>query len=194
MENLENEIWLPIPVYELLYEVSNIGRVRSLPREWTIGNGGIRKHNGRILKPNISGCGYLKLNLYKDSKRKTIKVHQLVAMVFLGHIPDGYKIVVDHINENKLDNRVENLQLISNRKNAFRVKNNKGYSSNYKGVSLNKKTNKWVSNIVINNTQVSLGYFSNEKEAAKSYEIAAKNLEKFNGDKKTFRELIKKYR
>ena len=57
--------------------------------------------------------------LYNGGAKKCMSIHQLVAMSFLGHSPDGtHKVVVDHVNDDKIDNRVKNLQLLSNRENC----------------------------------------------------------------------------
>jgi hypothetical protein len=85
--------------YEGLYQVSNLGRVKSLRRN-------------KILSPSKE-CGYLKTTLRKDGKQRKLAIHQLVAMAFLGHEPCGHELVVNHINKNKLDNRVENLKIKS---------------------------------------------------------------------------------
>ena len=82
------------------YEVSNLGRVRSL------GNDKSRKT--KILSQTENGCKYLKVGLSKNGKVKTFKVHILVAWAWIPN-PDN-KPTVNHINENKHDNRVENLE------------------------------------------------------------------------------------
>ena len=98
---IENtEIWKPIMGYEGLYEVSNLGRVRSLDR--------IDSNNhplkGVILKPYISNSGYLLVGLYKQQKRDRKLLHRLVAEAFIPN-PDN-KPEIDHINTIKTDNTV----------------------------------------------------------------------------------------
>lgn len=104
------EIYKDIPNYKGLYQVSNLGKIKSL------GNNKLKKE--KILKNRLSSSGYLHVYLSKNKEGKNFKVHQLIAMAFLNHIPNGHKIVVDHIDNNPLNNYVENLQLISQRENT----------------------------------------------------------------------------
>jgi hypothetical protein len=169
------EIWKDIPEYEGFYQVSNLGRVKSLPKEWVSGRGTIRKHNGIILKGAKNSSGYYIVTLSKDSITKTLCVHQLVAIAFLGHIPNRMELVVDHINDNPTDNRVENLQIVTQRFNAFKTQGI--YSSKYKGVSWDKNAKKWVAQITISRKVKNLGRFNCELKAHQAYENALKNLE-----------------
>lgn len=94
------EIWKPVNDYEGLYEVSSIGRIRSIKRATT---------NGKVLKPVIDKDGYKRVCLSKNNVRKSYKVHRLVAIAFVsGRTVE--KRVVNHKNEIKLDNRMENLE------------------------------------------------------------------------------------
>jgi hypothetical protein len=169
------EIFKDIPEYEGFYQISNLGNVKSLSRNYL--NKG--KYNSiskeKILKHCKDTCGYYFVGLCKNGKVKNFTIHKLVAMAFLGHVPDGTnKIVVDHINNIKTDNRLENLQLLSNRENCS--KDRKVASSQYVGVYLNNKNNKWRSRIQINGKSIHLGYFSNELDAYQAYQ---KKLNKF---------------
>ena len=177
MQTQQKEIWKDIPGYEGLYQVSNLGNVKSLDREVIRKDGRVYFFEGKILKKNKGTKGYLCVNLYKKSK-KHFKIHKLVAMAFLNHTPCGYKIVVDHINNINTDNRVENLQLTSNRENASKDRNNT--SSKYTGVSWSKSKNKWRSYITINNKLKHLGYFKDEELAKLAY---IKELEILNKQK-----------
>lgn len=157
-----SEIWRDIPNYEGLYQVSDLGRVKSLNYR----NTGIEG----IMKPKVSSSNYYDVNLYKYGKSKTHQVHQLVAIAFLGHTPCGLKLVVDHINDNQLDNRVENLQIVTQRFNANKTQGR--YSSQYKGVTWDKTNNKWKSRIEINRNPIFLGYFIDEYQAHLVYQKA----------------------
>jgi len=169
----ELEVWKDIPEYEGLYQVSNLGRVKSLPKEWVTGNGTILKHEGKILKGSTSR-GYRLIQLSVNGNVKAYKIHQLVAMAFLNHIPNGHELVIDHINDNKLDNRVENLQIVTQRFNAFKTQGK--YSSKFKGVNWHKKGNKWVAQISINGKRKHLGLFKCELSASYAYQKALKEL------------------
>lgn len=157
------EIWKSIPNYEGLYEVSSLGRVKSL-----------KFGKERILKAIINKDGYLFCNLSCLGKVKSFQVHQLVAMAFLNHTPCGLKLVVDHINDNTKDNRLENLQVVTNRFNAYKTQGN--YSSKYKGVCWNKTIKKWVSHIYINGKLKCIGRYKCELEASEAYQNKLKEL------------------
>ena len=93
-----NENWLPVVGYEGLYEVSDLGRVRSLARNTT---------KGKVLKLGFTGDKYQMIGLYKEGVKTSFRVHCLVAFAFLGHKLDGMEI--RHVNGNCLDNSRENL-------------------------------------------------------------------------------------
>lgn len=167
------EEWRDIPEYKGFYMVSDYGRVKSLERQvlkWD----GFRVVKERIRVAGLKKDGYLDLNLSKDGKLKTIKIHVLVAIAFLNHIPNRHKIIVDHIDGYKLNNCLDNLQLITQRENAS--KDRKGGTSKYIGVCWDKRKNKWCSSIHVNGKQKYLGCFDNELEAANSYKIALKQV------------------
>lgn len=171
---MKQEVWKNVPNYEGLYQVSSLGRVKSLEKTLIRSNGRPNYYPEKILKAGKDHRGYLMVVLTKNKKPKTIRVHKLVAICFLNHIPNGYKITVDHINEVKTDNRVENLQLVSNRENCSRSKKNK--SSKYTGVCYVKNKNKWMSRIRIKDKSVFLGYFTKEEDAAKAYQDKLKEI------------------
>ena len=169
------EIWKDVPEFEGYYQVSNLGNVKSLSRT-ILGRG---KHNTllkeRILKFSTSTNGYYQVILQKEGFKKIYKVHSLVAICFLNHTPDGtHNVVIDHINEVKTDNRLENLRLIGHRENVSRsMKNN---TSTYVGVSWSKNAKKWISQITIEGKTKYLGLFDNEEDANKKYLETLKDL------------------
>lgn len=103
-------VWLDIAEYEGLYQVSNCGRVKSLPR-----NGTIKEE--RMLKPRVSKNGYLYVHLRNGNISKYVKIHRLVAEAFIPN-PDN-KPQVNHINGNKLDNTVDNLEWVTASENTM---------------------------------------------------------------------------
>ena len=172
------ETWKDIKGYEGLYQVSNLGRIKSLERKVPNGNGKYRLHKERILKGGLFTRGYLGVVLCKESKNVSRTIHQLVAESFLNHKPNGHNLIVNHINFNKTDNRLENLEIISNRDNTNR-KHLKS-SSQYTGVSWNKRAKKWFSMIHIKGKQKYLGLFNDEYEAHIAYQKALKESNKIN--------------
>jgi len=100
------EEWRPIEGYEGFYEVSNLGRVRSLDRV-VESSTGKRKYKGKMLKPQLLPQGYLKVDLTKEGKCKKQLVHRLVAIAFLGQPPEGH--VVCHGPKGPQCNKVTNL-------------------------------------------------------------------------------------
>ena len=108
---MTEEIWRPIVGYEGLYEVSSYGRVRSLDRY--VNNNSFRK--GKVLSPGKDTIGYLFVVLSCNGKCKTIRVHRLVAQAFIPN-PDNLP-EINHINEDKTDNRVDNLEFCNRKYN-----------------------------------------------------------------------------
>jgi len=173
------EIYKDIPNYEGLYQVSNLGNVKSLERKVKEVRG-FRKIKEKILKQSKSGSGYLQVNLYKNKIPKRYSVHQLVAIAFLNHIPNGYKIVVNHIDLNRINNNVNNLELITQRDNA-NFKHIKT-TSKYIGVCWHKRSKRWRSRITINGKLINLGNFTKEYDAHLAYQKALKEI---NNDRRT---------
>ena len=104
------EIWKEIPNYEG-YQVSNLGRVKSLERIDALGH----RLKEKILKPQLDGR-YYQVCLCKQSVKKHYRVHRLVWEAFNGQIPEGLQ--VNHINEVKTDNRLSNLNLMTSKENC----------------------------------------------------------------------------
>jgi hypothetical protein len=171
------EIWKDVPNYEGLYQVSSIGNVKSLNRVvYRQGKFAVPLKGQEIKKVIKKTKGYYCVDLYKNGKGKQFEVQQLVAMAFLGHKPCGHILVVDHINDIKTDNRVENLQIVPIRYNACKTQGR--YSSKYKGVNWDKGSNKWVARIEINRKSKYLGSFTDEYQAHLAYQKALSEIQK----------------
>ena len=108
---MKNEEWRDVAGYEGLYQVSSMGRVKSLERKNCLG----RTVKERILKSRTNRYGYMEVNLCADGKRKMLKVHRLVCQAFHDN-PDN-KPEVNHVNEDKTDNRACNLEWSTRREN-----------------------------------------------------------------------------
>jgi hypothetical protein len=102
-----NETWKSIDGYKGIYEVSNLGNVRSIDRI-SYENKYPRKLHGKTLSAGLSGQGYYSVILYKNKSHISIRVHRLVAFAFLEN-KNGYA-EVNHINGHKTDNRACNLE------------------------------------------------------------------------------------
>lgn len=168
------EIWKDILGYEGLYQVSSFGRVKSLEkRVFMKRNNCLKTLKERMFNArSIDAYGYHFVGLRKDGLKKNNKVHILVAIAFLNHTPNGYKIIVDHIDNIKANNKLDNLQLITPRENNSKDKWRLNPTSKYTGVSLIKANNKWFSCISINGKNTYLGSFDNELDASKAYQKA----------------------
>lgn len=120
------EIWRDIKDYEGLYQVSNLGRVRSLDK-YVNGYNGLKLKKGKILKSVPNQYGYLYVTLHKNGLSKHFRIHRLVAMTFpdlVGWTEDAKgkpfdEIVVNHKDEIKTNNCVDNLEWCTNEDNHF---------------------------------------------------------------------------
>ena len=168
------EQYKAIKGFEGLYEVSNFGNVKSLNSIVLRSDGRKRTIKERLLKGSKNNCGYLVVCLLKGGNEKQFQVHQLVAITFLNHTPNGNKIVVDHIDNNPLNNNLNNLQLISNRENLSKDK--KGGHSKYIGVTWDNNAKKWRSSIYVNGKSKYLGIFIDELKAANAYQKELNNI------------------
>ena len=149
------EVWKDVPNYEGLYKVSNLGNVKSL----AFGK-------EKILKGSKNKDGYILIALCGE-KRTYRTAHQLVAMAFLGHVPNGWTLVVNHKNFNRSDNRLDNLEILTHRENSSYRKERS--SSKFTGVTWNKKVKKWQVYIYKNDVHKYIGSFTDELKAAEAY-------------------------
>ena len=189
------EIWKDIEGYEGLYQVSNMGRVKSLERTvWCGLNGGCyRAIPERIIKPSKDNYGYLVVNLWEDGKMKTYKVHRLVATAF---IPNPNNLpVINHKNEIKNDNKVDNLEwcsvLYNNtyndkaKKTGKKLKGRKLSEEHIKklrGRKLSEETIRKIAEKQRNNTRTSKPVYSVDKVTGEIKEYpSAKEAERCTG-------------
>jgi len=169
---MQKEIWKVVKGYEGIYEVSDLGRVKSIGREVLRGHNYLYRTKTRILSLSTNGR-YQHIRLYKGGFSERFSIHNLVCFVFLSYERKDSKIVVDHINNVGTDNRLVNLQVISQRENLS--KENRG-NSKYTGVHFSKRDRNWKAYITINNKRKHLGVFDNEYDAHLEYQKALSNL------------------
>tara|TARA_A100000171_G_scaffold50706_2_gene62827 strand:+ start:406 stop:912 length:507 start_codon:yes stop_codon:yes gene_type:complete len=167
------ESFTEIKGYEGFYELGDKGTIRSLDRNVFHYKGGVRKYKSQVIKTFQSKEGYVFVRLSKNGVRKTHSIHQLVAMTFLNHKPCGWEKVVDHIDNNKRNNSVDNLQIITNRENSSKDRSGK---SKYTGVHPIPNYKKWKAVIGKNGNNINLGTFNNELEASRAYLRAKQNI------------------
>jgi hypothetical protein len=152
------EIWKDIESIDG-YRVSNFGRVKSL------------KYNREtILKPSKTKNGY---NIVKiGNPQKNRYIHLLVVKAFLNHDANKDRtIVCDHKDNNKDNNNLENLQIITNRENTIKDRHNK---TGYKGVRKSSK-NRWEARVTIDKKRIKIGHFNSPEEAHNAIKNYIKN-------------------
>ena len=160
LSRLGIEIWKYVPGYKGIYKISNLGRIKKLNYRGT------------------NKVYYLKCN----SKRKIAyltnnKIHKLrpisvwMAITFFYFKPNGYELVVDHIDNDKTNDSLYNLQILTQRRNLTKEKRAK---SGYTGVTISGKN--WCAKININKERIHLGTFKTREEASQAYQNALKKI------------------
>jgi hypothetical protein len=149
-------------------EFNKLGQVKRLPKEWMI-----KKRVEKLVNIKSNNRGYQTLCfMTEDRNLHYILLHQALAIVFLNHNPNNYQLVIDHIDNNKLNNKIENLQIISQRENVIKYTNDKRdlptgvFYYNYKDKI------KYRSYIYYNKKQIYLGFFDNIEQASEKYNKA----------------------
>lgn len=164
LEDLDGEIWKDISGYENFYQISNLGRVKSLSRKMFNGKGYFIS-NEKIISQKKLTTGYYSCSLNKNNKTNFFSIHRLLAKEFIDNPLN--KKCVNHIDSVRTNNKLENLEWVSYRENNCHKKINKKTSSKYTGVCFHKSTEKWEANIFLNKKLVHLGIFPTEEEAYK---------------------------
>jgi hypothetical protein len=149
------EVWKPVIDFPD-YEASGLGVVRS-----------IKFGKERILKPKLNRSGYHQVNLCSEGKKKMMSIHRLVIETFHGKSD----LQVNHKNFDKTDNRLSNLEYVTQRENSHHYHQQKQSSSRFMGVSWQKSTGKWASRIHHKGNLFYLGSFASEPDAAFAYRL-----------------------
>ena len=170
---MEEEIWEIIPDYSN-YSISNTGKIKTLPK--------LKKHSSsdtyywtkeKILKSNIDIWGYERVSLYFEyKKQRHLKIHRLVAQAFIPN-PEN-KPYVNHIDGNKLNNHVSNLEWVTAKENTqhsynIGLQKYKNFDTKYYGVSYDKWSKSYRCSITSNGEIVFRKRFKTELEAALAY-------------------------
>jgi len=146
--SLENEIWKPIPEWEQ-YLASSHGRIYSLK-------------TSKLLKLPLNRFGYSTCSLCDKDRRKTFRVHRLIILAFVG--PSD--LSVDHLDGNKTNNHVDNLEYVTLVENSMRVHRKRGIVGCYKMLN-----GKYVAQINIDGKTRRLGTFETYEEAKAKYDM-----------------------
>jgi hypothetical protein len=144
------EIWIDIKNYNGDYQISNYGNVKSL------------KGKPKILKYGYCNSKYKKVSLCKNNECKSFMIHKLVYENFNDIILTGKHIIIDHIDNNKNNNNLDNLQLITQRENSFKDRISK---SNHFNIYLNNSS--YIVRMRINGSKKTFGTFKNINDAIK---------------------------
>ena len=170
------ETWKTITGYEGRYQVSDLGRIRSLTRKVNNSHNGGYEVSGQILKPRSDKDGYLMTDFWKNGNKTTVKIHRLVAIAFIEGFDDTK--VVDHINGVRNDNRASNLRWVSQSQNLHNRRQSTS-ESGVVGVCFRKeKRNPWQAYINVAGKFKSLGHFPTKELATQARQTAV--LEVFN--------------
>lgn len=175
-KTITEEIWKWIPNYKGIYKASNLGRIKSVERRVRNSKNGYRIVRERIMKQSLSNNNYLIVSLWRENKRVSRTVHSLIVETFLGHTCTTRNIVIDHIDNNPLNNRLDNLQIITNRENSIKDNKNK---SGFTGVVFRKtnKNNPYVAFIREDGVQKVIGYYPTGELASKAYQEEKNRIE-----------------
>lgn len=131
MNDAPKEIWRPIEATQGKYEISNCGRLRSVDRIRVDSLGKSYAMRGQIRKPSLNACGYYAIPLTWDGQGKSYLIHRLVAECFLSNFSN--KLEVNHIDGNKLNNHVSNLEMVTkleNMRHSYKHGLHNGYGEN----------------------------------------------------------------
>ena len=162
---MDKEIWKDIPGYEGLYQISNLGRVKSLKRKVYAGRGRMRWQYEKILSENkTNGNGYKIVSLNKESKSQNKYIHRLVAEAFLEN-PNNYKYI-NHKDENKSNNCVDNLEFCTAQYNST-------YNNLHIRNGLKKRNNKYSKKILqLNDNDEIITIFPSISEASRQLNVS----------------------
>ena len=170
------EEWKDIIGYEGVYQVSNFGNIKSLDRLiFNKGKQTYQKLKGKNIKHCKNGKGYMLVNLCKCGNTLSFMVHKIVASTFFNYVNFDSSLVIDHIDNDKNNNKLSNLQIITSRENSSKDRNPK---SGVTGVSIRKRLKPYMSTININGINKYIGSYFTMQEANSAYQSQLKSISK----------------
>ena len=143
------------------YIISNLGHV-------------LNKKSGKLLSPVLDKDGYQVVVLSNNGKTTTKKVHRLVAKAFNKN-PEN-KTIVDHIDNNRTNNKADNLRWVTSSQNNMNRSISNTNTSGYKGVCFDKFNNDWKAYIKMNEREINIGNYKTKEEAAEARKLKAQEL------------------
>ena len=164
---MKQEIWVSLKMF-YGYEVSSFGNVRSIDKVVKCNTGKMKK-TGRVLKPNKAKNGYLICGISINGKLKLIKIHRLVGVAFLGLDYNNKQLQINHIDRNKENNNVNNLEVVSCRLNVHKYLKQISDNKTTIGVTKHPTCNRWLSKFTIGRKQIYNGLYKTEIEATKAH-------------------------
>lgn len=196
-QEIEGEYWRAIPDQFLLPQakgslfISNLGRVYVSGFTYMTETGKIKNYPARFNKiyyrPITNRYATGVYHLFNN--RRTFDIHRLLAMAFMSHIPDGHSLIVDHKDNDPTNNRLENLQVITNRENLSKDRIN--CKSPYTGVFINTRTKNIFSKIYYTDIgQINIGTYPTQRQARTAY-LAALEYGEYHPGKQFNRRYIK---
>lgn len=165
---MEKEIWKEVIGFSGIYEVSNTGKVRSIDRRIVRSNGRTTILKGKELNFSLDKDGYRFIQFNVNNKRYIRKIHRLVYGSFIGKLEKG--LVIDHIDNDKNNNNVSNLQQITNRLNVS--KDSKKKYNLPTCVYKNSKGGSFRTNFQVDNINIYIGTFKTIEDADHAYKKA----------------------
>lgn len=158
-------------------QVNDIGGIKKIEREWygkKQGSYQITYGEVDLLKLKLTKQGYVYIKIQiKDAGRKSIPIHQLIASAFLGYKFGNRKVVVDHIDNNKINNNLCNLQLITQRENIIKSKEHRDLPT---GVFKIKTSGRYRATITYKGVKKVIGNFLTCEDAEKAYNSELKGI------------------
>lgn len=166
------EVWKDVVDFEGFYKVSNLGNVKRMNRAIHKNNNVIQNFPEKIISTHKHRNGYYSVHLTKGLDKFRISLHRLVAIAFLKKVPNKFE--VNHIDCDKSNNKLTNLEWVNRRENQSYAFKFKQKTSKYIGVCFFKT--KWISTICVNGKTINIGNFKTEEEAY----LARKKFEEQN--------------